>query len=478
MKKLLLLLTCLSAISWTQTPSYAVRTEVYLADRGWNVTNPAWDGLSQATAYNVNGWGQNKYWFDEHMSSFADTNYYAATLAIHLFGRINDSGVETAQGTLPTYGNLGAWSVKPNWTISGTGANSQVFLKDVNQSEAVVFYGTGLTNVTIRDFVINCNGSQLMSQHPTFTNWMIRAIVLDGGDNLKVSNVTAFYGVGRSSTESFFIMLGSSTATSSLVSVPNRVSGWEISNCTVDDYLGGYCSAITMNGSSSYKVKDGWVSGCHVTFPPPASHTEMYTGTGDAKGSMFAYNSCLVDGITFTNNVSQYGHRGHNNDCGSTSGDSTGMKLIANTYNGPYAWGLLLGSSATNCVMDGNTIVLQDGHVAGATALVIGAENLPGGAGAHHWTIKNNVFRDDSTTVDTNNRNRAIGYYEYFSASTTPYVGMVFQNNKFETPKMAFQYITGAESGWSGNTDLSLNALSYPGCDSSNPPAGVTRYCP
>jgi hypothetical protein len=291
---------------------------------------------------------------------------------------------------------LAGWIVQPDCTIVGVGTNldgitgTTVKLVDVdtsNYENCVIGNHDEETDqtatcITISNLAIDCNAVAIRDAHPGSAGKLsLSGVDIRGVGSHVISNILVVNAVGRNSGRENFIIVIEGT---------KGFSTWNlINNCTVADYQGGYCSAISLNRDFHNSGGDieGTVQNCHVYLQ--GFDTADY-------GGQFAYNGLRMRNCNFNSNYAYGAARGYNND----SVWVENVSLQGNTFDVPpgYAYGFYLINGGRYSQVSNNTIHL--GHFQNTGIFISGPvdikqtdESLPVGIGSAEWLLASNQIQ-------------------------------------------------------------------------------------
>jgi hypothetical protein len=293
-------------------------------------------------------------------------------------------------GGPPNSQKTAGWSIPSECEVSGQGTNSTILklieLDTTSYDNCVLGnydpYDSTAWMIAVHDLQIDCNGANLKTKYPG-KQLRTQGVCLRGGPagGHLIQNVLVVNAVGPDSTpqnpypvENFII---------SIVCLSGVSQGNVIDNCTVQRFVSGPCSAISMNRWDQGK---GYIAGevrnCRVELSPN-SHS-------------FSYNGTRMINVIFRNNFSSGADRAFNND----SIWSESNQFIGNNFQVPTScFGFHLINGMRHCEIADNTINMVGPNaraifVSGSTdgGPNIGCGPIPEGLGASELLIRHNTI--------------------------------------------------------------------------------------
>lgn len=262
--------------------------------------------------------------FDSLMRSLEQASPPATNLLIHLRpGTYSTAGyARNISNDPPTQG----WTPRQGWVFRGSGMESSVIkliaLNGEYTNNTVIWsHMPAEGGIEIYDLTVDCNYQNLDGARS------IQAISLRGSHN-KVVNVRVINAKGGLDYEAFILSVGN---------VSTDSYGNVISGCIVDQYQGGYCTAINVgnnnNNGVGYKTKtEALVLNNQVMLNPSLG------------GSQIAYGAYAVRDARFINNYAAGASYGFILD----SWENDNLLLAGNIFVGIESYGVLIGPPALN----------------------------------------------------------------------------------------------------------------------------------
>jgi hypothetical protein len=371
---------------WLTTAALAA--QIYIRHSGDTQWNPGDPGVFTIT--DTNDWDAFDAYMRDHATAGTTVNIGKG---VFLTRGVWDGS--WGQSSPPGQSNYG-FRVQTGCTIAGQGKcgatnGTTLRLVEVKTSDNsnTVIRGGGegsLTNVTVQDLEIDCNGGAFTNGFSTNELWYIQGISLCGTGNMKIHRVRVINAssnqVKEGDTENFVIEITSTTGLS---------RGNEISECTVTNMNNGDCSAITLNrGAERVGALDGIVSNCDVGLNPK----NRINGSLGGREQQYAYNAHRTRDAVFSGNKSFGAVRAFNNDVHFNEN----LTIIGNHFYIPEAcMGLKLINGMRYSQVLSNEFVVQGN---GATAVHVSGpcaypHDLLGLFGANDITFQGNEIKVD-----------------------------------------------------------------------------------
>lgn len=278
-----------------------------------------------------------------------------------------------------------------------------------------------VNNVEIRGMTLDCAGASVQRTTPVNaaqSNDLILGAVYLFGDNIKLEDLHVINAISLKKSqgrpaENFIINLKGyrfplpARDESGFPVNMESLAHVQVKNVKIDDYLGGYCSAILITGETRGIVEDS-----HITLRQPEAQS---LGNG---GPQFGLNcgGRGTFGVIFRNNIVENSARGVNNDTGPNANLTIegnqflncNVGIYLNALNGGRTFEALTNRNGIvySTVKD-NTITLAPRSDAGSTragiAVIPRIPILP--EHAHYWSgayavklINNSIYNEENTS--------------------------------------------------------------------------------